>query len=88
MRIKTLSRLRLGFRSVSPIASQSVPHAGSSVFLTEDEVPPSNQLEVQQIVVSDTMLLGPPGGMQLTEVVHAANDHSIFPASYVANILL
>ncbi len=58
------------------------------MFLTEDEVPPSNQLEVQQIVVSDTMLLGPPGGMQLPEVVHAANDHSIFPASYVANILL
>ena len=59
----------LGFRSFSPMASQSVPHASSSVFLTEVDVPPSKQLEVQQIVVSDTMLLGPPGGMQQPEVM-------------------
>ena len=41
----------LGFRSFSPIASQSVPQAGSSVFLTKDDLPPRNQLEVPQIVV-------------------------------------
>ena len=35
----------LGFRSFSPISSQSVPNAASIVFLTEDDVPPSNQLE-------------------------------------------
>jgi hypothetical protein len=39
------------------------------VFLTEDELPPSNQLEVPQIVVSDTMLLGPTGAMRLPEVM-------------------
>jgi hypothetical protein len=66
------------FRSFSPMVSQSVPHAGSSVFLTEDDLPPSNQLEVPQIVVSDTMLLDPTG----------VDEHSIFLASHVANVLL
>ena len=32
----------LGFLSFSPLPSQSAPEASSSVFLTEDEVPPSN----------------------------------------------
>ena len=59
----------LGFRSFSPIASQqSIPPASSSVFLTEDDLPPSNQLEVPQIVVSDTMLLDPTGGVRMPEV--------------------
>jgi hypothetical protein len=41
----------LGFRSFSPVASQSVPPASSSsLFLAEDDLPPSNQLEVVQIV--------------------------------------
>ena len=62
------SSIGLGFRSFSRIASQSVPPASSSVFLTEDDLPPSNQLEVPQIVVSDTMLPGPPGAMRLPEV--------------------
>ena len=53
----------LGFHSFSPIALQSVPQAGSSVFLTEDDLPPSNQIEVPQIVIADTMLLGPSGAM-------------------------
>jgi hypothetical protein len=46
---------------------QSVPPAGSSVFLTEDDLPPSNQLEVPQTMVSDTMLLGPTGAMRRLE---------------------
>ena len=62
------STIGLGFRSFSPIASQSVPLASSSVFLTEDDLPPSNQLEVTQIVDSDTMLPGPSGAMRLPEV--------------------
>ena len=62
------SSIGLGFRSFSPIASQSVPPASSSVFLTEDDLPSSNQLEVPQIMVSDTMLPGPSGAMRLPEV--------------------
>ena len=37
------------------------------MFLTEDELPPSNQLEVPQTMVFDTMLLGPTGAMRLLE---------------------
>ena len=40
----------LGFRSFSPVASQSIPPASSSLFLSKDDLPPSNQLEVSQIV--------------------------------------
>ena len=51
------SRLRLvrdwDFAPFSPISSQSVPNAASSVFLTEDDVPPCNQLEAQQLVVPE-----------------------------------
>jgi hypothetical protein len=57
----------LGFRSFSPVASNSVPPASSSLFLTEDDLPPSNQLEVSQIV-PETMLLSQPGAMILPEV--------------------
>ena len=40
-----------------------------AVFLTENDAPPSNQLEAQQLVVHDTMLLAQPGGLkQLPEV--------------------
>jgi hypothetical protein len=38
------------------------------VFLSEDDLPPSIQLEVLQIVVADTMLPGSSGAMQLPEV--------------------
>ena len=62
------SSIRLGFRSFSPIASQPVPPASSSLFLSEDDLPPSNQLEISQIVVADTMLPGSSGAMQLPEV--------------------
>ena len=62
------SSIGLGFRSFSPMASQSVPPASSSVFLTEDDLPPSNQLEAPQIGVSDKMLPDPPGAMRLPEV--------------------
>ena len=56
----------LGFRSFSPVASQSIiPPASSSLFLAEDDLPPSNQLEVVQIV-PETMLPILPGAMILT----------------------
>ena len=38
------SSIGLGSRSFSPIASQSIPPASSSFFLSEDDLPPSNQL--------------------------------------------
>jgi hypothetical protein len=57
----------LGFRSFSPEASQSIPPASSSLFLAEDDLPPSNQLEVSQIV-QETMLPSRPGAMILPEV--------------------
>ena len=63
------SCIGLGFRSFPPIASQSVlPPASSSLFLSEDDLPPRNQLEVPQIVITDTMLPGSSGAMQLQEV--------------------
>ena len=57
----------LGFLSFSPVASQSIPSASSSLFLAEDDLPPSNQLEVSQIV-QETMLPSRPGAMILPEV--------------------
>ena len=57
----------LGFRSFSPVASNAIPPASSSLFLTEDDLPPSNQLEVSQIV-PETMLPIHPGAMILPEV--------------------
>ena len=54
----------LGFRSFSPMASQSIPPASNSLFLAEDDLPPSNQLEVSQIV-PETMLPSLPGAMIL-----------------------
>ena len=67
-----ISSTGLGFRSFSPIASQSIPPASSSVFLTEDDLPPSNQLEVSQIVPT-TMLPSQPGAMILPEVTLPLN---------------
>ena len=62
----------LGFRSFSPVASQSIPPASSSLFLSEDDLPPSNQLEVSQIV-PETMLPSRPGAMILPEVTLPLN---------------
>ena len=62
----------LGFRSFSPVASNSVPPANSSLFLTEDDLPPSNQLEVAQIVPA-TMLPSQPGAMILPDVTLPLN---------------
>ena len=62
----------LGFRPFSPVASNSVPPASSSLFLTEDDLPPSNQLEVSQIV-PETMLPSQPGAMILPEVTLPLN---------------
>ena len=59
----------LGFRSFSSIPSQSASEASSSVFLTEDDVPPSNQLGAQQLVVPEyTNALVQPEGLRLPEV--------------------
>ena len=55
------SSIGLGFRSFSP--------ASSSLCLSEDDLPPSNQLEVPQIVIPDTMLPGSSSTMQLSEVM-------------------
>jgi hypothetical protein len=62
----------LGFRSFFPVASQSIPSVSSSLFLAEDELPPSNQLEVSQIV-PETMLPSCPGAMILPEVTLPLN---------------
>jgi hypothetical protein len=75
----------LGFRSFSPVASQSIPPASSSLFLAEDDLPPSNQLEVSQIV-PETMLPSRPGAMIFPEVTLPLNasEYGIFLAAYVA----
>ena len=62
----------LGFRSFSPVASNAVPPASSSLFLTEDDLPPSNQLEISQIV-PNTMVPSQPGAMTLPEVTLPLN---------------
>ena len=58
----------LGFRSFSPVASNPVPPASSSLFLTEDDLPPSNQLEVSSQIVPEAMLQSQPGAMILPEI--------------------
>ena len=63
----------LGFRPFSPVASQSVPPASSSsLFLAEDDLPPSNQLEVGEIV-PEARLPILPGAMVLPEVTLPLN---------------
>ena len=67
----------LGFRSFSPVALQSVPKASSSsLFLAEDDLPPSKQLEVGQIV-PETMLPTLPGAMILPEVTLPLNTMQV-----------
>ena len=68
-----LSRLRPAAQGWnSPVASQSIPPASSSLFLSEDDLPPSNQLEVSQIV-PETMLPSRPGAMILPELTLPLN---------------
>ena len=66
--IKTLKRLRpvaLGWDSVPFLQSRR-----SRLFLSEDDdLPLSNQREVPQIVIADTMLSESSGVMKLPEVV-------------------
>ncbi len=62
----------LGFRSFSPVATNAVLPASSSLFLTDDDLPPSNQLEISQIV-PNTMLPSQPGAMILPEVTLPLN---------------
>ena len=66
----------LGFRSFSPVASNSIPPASSSLFLTEDDLPPSNQLDVSQIL-PETMLPSKPGAMILPEVTLPLNTMQV-----------
>jgi hypothetical protein len=66
----------LGFPSFSPVASNSIPPASSSLFLTEDDLPPSNQLEVSQIV-PETMLPSHPGAMIFPEVALPLNTMQV-----------
>ena len=73
VQLTALSWLRLtgmGFRTFPPIPSQSAPEASSSVFLTEDDIRPSNQLGAQQLVVPKYMstLAQPEGLRRLPEV--------------------
>jgi hypothetical protein len=87
------SRIGLGFRSFSPIASQSIPPASSNLFLYADDLPPRNQLEAPQIVIPDTMLPSSSSAMQLSEVMlplstMQMNTAYSFLASHVANVLL
>jgi hypothetical protein len=59
------------------VASQSIPPASSSLFLAaEDDLPPSNQLEVVQIV-PETMLPILPGAMILPEVTLPLNTMQV-----------
>jgi hypothetical protein len=68
----------LGFRSISPVASQSIPLASSSLFLAEeDDLPPSNQLEVSQIV-PETMLPSRPGAMILPEPLNTLQVNTAY----------
>ena len=71
------SSIGLGFRSFHPIASQSIPPASSSLFLSEDDLPPRNQLEAPQIVIPDTMLPGSSSTMQLSEVMLALSTMQV-----------
>jgi hypothetical protein len=54
------------------VASQSIPPASISLFLAEDDLPPSNQLEVSQIV-PETMLPSHPGAIFFPEVTLPLN---------------
>ena len=63
----------LGFCPFSPVASQSVPPASSSsLFLAEDDLPPSNLLEVRKLV-PEARLPILPGAMVLPEVTLPLN---------------
>ena len=82
----------LGFRSFSPILSQSVPNASSSVFLKEDDVPPSNQRGSAARGFRVCDFAGATEGTTATgggiTAVRIADGDSIFPATHVATILL
>ena len=73
----------LGLRSFLPVASQSIPPASSSLFLSEDDLPPSNQIEVSQIVLK-TMLPSRPGARGDAAAEYTASEYGIFLAAHVA----
>ena len=76
----------LGFRSFSPVVSQSIPPASSSLFLAEDDLPPSNKLEVSQIVPG-TFLPSRPGAMILPEVTLPLNTLQVNTAYSLLRML-
>jgi hypothetical protein len=67
----------LGFRSFFPVASNSIPPASSSLFLTEDDLPSSNQLEVLQIVPETMLPRSHPGAMIFPEVALPLNTMQV-----------
>ena len=58
------------------MALNSIPPASSSLFLSEDDLPPSNQLEVSQIV-PETMLSSRSGATILPEVTLLLNTMQV-----------
>jgi len=88
------SSIGLGFRSFSPIASQSIPPASSNLFLSEGDLPPSNQLAEgyanrdPRYDVAGFLERYAIVGSDVTTTVHDASEHRIFLASHVANVLL
>jgi hypothetical protein len=76
----------LRFRSFSPVATNAVLPASSSLLLTDDDLPPSNQLEVSQIVPS-TMLPSQPGAMILPEVALPLNTLQVNTAYSLLRML-
>ena len=74
--VASTSSSGLEFRPFSPVASNSIPPASSSLFLTEDDLPPSNRLDVSQIV-PETMLPSQPGATILPEVTLPLNTMQV-----------
>jgi hypothetical protein len=74
----------LGFRFFSPMASQSIPPVSSSLFLSDDDLPPSNQLEVLQIV-PETML---PSARGNVAAKYNVGEYCVFFAAHVTLFLL
>ncbi len=80
-RLRRAASSGLGFRSFSPVASNSIPPSSRSLFLTEDDLPPRNQLDVSQIV-PETMLPSHPGAMILPEITLPLNTMQVNNTAY------
>ena len=69
------------------MASNSIPPASSSLLLTEDDLPPSNQLEVFSQIVPETMLPSRPGAMILPEAMLPLNTLQVNTAYSLLRML-